>query len=157
MNSLNTSKSYSLAVDVTLDPDTAHPELILSDDGKQESCGNITRDVPDNPERFDYCIFVLGKEVQVKKKTDWNLGVARESVIRKGDITLAPQNGYWAIWLRNEDAYKAFEAPPVLLSQRVKIGVKTEDRSVCGLWGRSGLLLWHGVKVSYLLFHWPDL
>ncbi|XP_058627388.1 E3 ubiquitin-protein ligase TRIM39-like [Onychostoma macrolepis] len=118
------------AVDVTLDPDTANPELILSDDGKQVSFGDIKRDVPDNPERFDYCIFVLGKEgfssgrcyfeVQVKKKTEWNLGVARESVVRKGDITLTPQNGYWALWLRNEDVYKALEGTPVVFSLRVK-------------------------------------
>uniref|UniRef100_A0A673FXZ4 E3 ubiquitin-protein ligase TRIM39-like n=1 Tax=Sinocyclocheilus rhinocerous TaxID=307959 RepID=A0A673FXZ4_9TELE len=118
------------AVDVTLDPDTAQPELILSDDGKQVSNGDIKRDVPDNLKRFDHCIFVLGKEgfssgrfyfeVQVMKKTAWNLGVARESVIRKGRITLRPQNGYWAIWLRNGNEYKALENSMSVLSLRVK-------------------------------------
>uniref|UniRef100_A0A673FLM7 E3 ubiquitin-protein ligase TRIM39-like n=1 Tax=Sinocyclocheilus rhinocerous TaxID=307959 RepID=A0A673FLM7_9TELE len=132
LHSLNTSKSgiLSLAVDVTLDPDTAQPELILSDDGKQVSNGDIKRDVPDNLKRFDHCIFVLGKEgfssgrfyfeVQVMKKTAWNLGVARESVIRKGRITLRPQNGYWAIWLRNGNEYKALENSMSVLSLRVK-------------------------------------
>ncbi|XP_050961919.1 E3 ubiquitin-protein ligase TRIM39-like [Labeo rohita] len=118
------------AVDVTLDPDTAHPELILSDDGKQVSHRDIKRDVPDNPDRFDKCIVVLGKEgfssgrfyfeVQVKNKTEWDLGVAGESVIRKGSITLSPQNGYWTIWLRNENEYEALENSPALLSLRVK-------------------------------------
>uniref|UniRef100_A0A672T3I7 E3 ubiquitin-protein ligase TRIM39-like n=1 Tax=Sinocyclocheilus grahami TaxID=75366 RepID=A0A672T3I7_SINGR len=117
-------------VDVTLDPDTAQPELILSDDGKQVSSGDIKCDVPDNLKRFDYCIFVLGKEgfssgrfyfeVQVMKKTAWNLGVARESVTRKGSLTLTPQNGYWAIWLRNGNEYETLEDSPVLLSLRVK-------------------------------------
>ncbi|ROL42890.1 Zinc-binding protein A33 [Anabarilius grahami] len=117
-------------VDFTLDPDTAHPELILSDDGKQLSHGDTKRNVPDNPKRFDHCIFVLGKEgyssgrfyfeVQVTNKTEWNLGVARESVIRKGDITLTPQDGCWTIWLRNENEYKVLADPSSSLSVRVK-------------------------------------
>ncbi|XP_052465112.1 E3 ubiquitin-protein ligase TRIM39 isoform X6 [Carassius gibelio] len=118
------------AVDVTLDPDTAHPDLILSDDGKQVRCGDITQKLPDKPERFDTCVNVLGKEgfssgrsyfeVQVKGKTEWDLGVARESINRKGQITLRPSDGYWTVWLRNGDEYKACDDPLVSLSLRVK-------------------------------------
>ncbi|KAL0198277.1 hypothetical protein M9458_006817, partial [Cirrhinus mrigala] len=116
--------------DVTLDPDTAHPDLILSNDGKQVSDGDIKRDVPDSPERFDRCVFMLGKEgfssgrfyfeVQVRNKTEWDLGVARESVIRKGDITLTPQDGYWTVWMRNGNEYEVLVGPSVVLSLRVK-------------------------------------
>ncbi|KTF90431.1 hypothetical protein cypCar_00017238 [Cyprinus carpio] len=49
-------------VDVTLDPDTAHPNLILFDHGKQVRYGDINLELPDNPERFDYCPCVLAKE-----------------------------------------------------------------------------------------------
>ncbi|XP_067442087.1 E3 ubiquitin-protein ligase TRIM21-like [Thunnus thynnus] len=124
------------AVDVTLDPDTAYPELILSDDGKQVNHGDKRKNLPDNPKRFSDCANVLGKqsfssgrfyfEVQVKRKTEWTLGVARESINRKGQITLRPQDGYWTIWMRNGNEYKALAGPDVdlsLKSQPQKVGV----------------------------------
>ncbi|XP_040000774.1 LOW QUALITY PROTEIN: E3 ubiquitin-protein ligase TRIM21-like [Xiphias gladius] len=104
------------AVDVTLDPDTAHPGLILSDDGKEVNDGDVEKNLPDTPERFS-SLCVLGKqsfssarfyyEVQVKGKTAWTLGVSRESINKKGDITLSPEDGYWTIWLRNGNEYEA--------------------------------------------------
>ncbi|XP_042247369.1 E3 ubiquitin-protein ligase TRIM21-like [Thunnus maccoyii] len=124
------------AVDVTLDPDTAHRKLILSDDEKQVNHGDVKKNLPNNPERFSYCVCVLGKqsfssgrfyfEVQVKGKTEWDLGVVRESINRKGKITPRPQDGYWTIWLRNGNEYKALTGPSVRLSlksQPQKVGV----------------------------------
>uniref|UniRef100_W5KC55 Uncharacterized protein n=1 Tax=Astyanax mexicanus TaxID=7994 RepID=W5KC55_ASTMX len=124
------------SVDVTLDPDTAHPYLILSDDGKQVTHGDTEQNLPDNPERFNQCNCVLGKEgfssgrfyyeVQVSGKTDWDFGVARESINRKGKIILTPQNGFWTVWLRNGNEYEACADPAVLLSLREelqKVGV----------------------------------
>ncbi|XP_073678877.1 E3 ubiquitin-protein ligase TRIM21-like [Garra rufa] len=117
-------------VDVTLDPETANPHLILSDDGKQVRHGDIEQDVPENPKRFDASLCVLAKEgfssgrfyyeVQVKGNTEWDLGVARESITRKEKNTLAPEDGYWAVGLRNENKYKAGESPSVPLSLSVK-------------------------------------
>uniref|UniRef100_A0A671PQD9 E3 ubiquitin-protein ligase TRIM39-like n=1 Tax=Sinocyclocheilus anshuiensis TaxID=1608454 RepID=A0A671PQD9_9TELE len=122
--------------DVTLDPDTANPYLILSDDGKQVSDGDIKQDVPENPKRFDDCSCVLAKqgfssgrfyyEVQVKGKTEWSLGVARECINRKGTITLTPEDGFWTVILRNENQYTACDNPPVSFSLREtpeKVGV----------------------------------
>ncbi|XP_031668249.1 zinc-binding protein A33-like [Oncorhynchus kisutch] len=116
-------------VDVTLDPDTAHPNLILSEDGKQVIFGDVWQDLPYNPERFDTCVSVLGKEgfssgrfyydVQVKGKTRWTIGVARESINRKGKITVSPENGYRTLWLRNGE-YKALSGLSVPLSLREK-------------------------------------
>ncbi|XDV46571.1 hypothetical protein PO909_014446 [Leuciscus waleckii] len=117
------------AVDVTLDPKTVNPRLILSDDGKQVSRGDVQQDIPENPKRFD-AICVLAKqgfsserfyyEVQVKGKTQWDLGVARESINRKGKIRLRPEDGVWTVVLRTENQYFAGERSPVCLSLRVK-------------------------------------
>ncbi|XP_071396182.1 E3 ubiquitin-protein ligase TRIM21-like isoform X1 [Centroberyx affinis] len=145
------------AVDVTLDPDTAHPTLILSDDGKQVNHGDVEKNLPDNPERFSYSARVLGKqsfssgrfyyEVQVKGKTEWGLGVARGSINRKGLITLSPKNGYWTVWLSNENGYKAFADPPVLLSlkskpQKVGVFVDYEE----------GLVSFYDVDAAVLIY-----
>ncbi|XP_019205962.1 E3 ubiquitin-protein ligase TRIM21-like [Oreochromis niloticus] len=113
-------------VDVTLDPDTANPKLILSDDGKQVYCGDVRKKLPNNPERFSLCPCVLGEqsfssgrfyfEVQVKGKTEWTLGVATESINRKGFITIQkPQDGFWTVRLRNGNEYKALAGPSVPL------------------------------------------
>uniref|UniRef100_A0A671NQ66 E3 ubiquitin-protein ligase TRIM21-like n=1 Tax=Sinocyclocheilus anshuiensis TaxID=1608454 RepID=A0A671NQ66_9TELE len=124
------------AVDVTLDPDTAYPELILSKDGKQVRHGNIKQNLPNYPKRFESCLDILGKEafssgkfyfeVQVKGKAEWDLGVARESINRKGKVRLSPEDGCLTLVLRNENQYKACENPCVSLSQREtleKVGV----------------------------------
>ncbi|XP_058251150.1 E3 ubiquitin-protein ligase TRIM69-like [Hemibagrus wyckioides] len=119
--------------DVTLDPDTASPYLILSADGKQVTHGDTRQDLPDTPERINTSIAVLGKqsfssgrfyyEVQVREKTAWTVGVAKESINRKGKISLTPQSGFWTVALRNENQYKACADPPVLLTLREKVEV----------------------------------
>ncbi|XP_066577886.1 E3 ubiquitin-protein ligase TRIM39 [Amia ocellicauda] len=120
------------AVDVTLDPNTASPWLILSEDGKQVRDGDKRQALPANPERFDHVVSVLGKEgfssgrlyweVEVGEKTEWDLGVARESINRKGDITYIPEDGYWIVWLRNGNMreYEALDDPPVCLPLSLK-------------------------------------
>ncbi|KAM9500055.1 E3 ubiquitin-protein ligase TRIM39-like [Clarias gariepinus] len=120
------------AVDVTLDPDTAHPNLILSADGKQVTDGDTRQDLHDTPQRFNYYAMILGKqsfssgrfyyEVQVRGKTDWEfIGVAAESINRKGGITLSPKDGFWTVILRNKNQYKAGASPSVPLTLRKKV------------------------------------
>ncbi|XP_061588927.1 E3 ubiquitin-protein ligase TRIM21-like [Cololabis saira] len=143
--------------DVTLDPDTAHRKLILSDDGKMACHGDVKNKRPDNPERFSKCVCVLGKqsfssgrfyfEVQVKGKTDWDVGVARESINRKGQIPLTPQNGYWTVCLRKGNEYKALADPPVLLhvsSPPEKLGVFVDYEE--------GLVSFHDVDAAALIY-----
>ncbi|XP_068444794.1 E3 ubiquitin-protein ligase TRIM21-like [Clinocottus analis] len=124
------------AADVTFDPDTAHPELALSDDGKQVNHCDVKKNLPENPERFSHYNFVLGKqsvssgkfyfEVQVRGKPKWNLGVTRESINRKGPFKMTPEHGCWTIWLKNGNEYKALDDPSVRLflqSRPQKVGV----------------------------------
>ncbi|XP_063053938.1 zinc-binding protein A33-like [Engraulis encrasicolus] len=117
-------------VDVTLDPDTAQPYLILSADGKQVKRGDTQHNLSDTPKRFNEVVSVLGREgfssgkfyyeVQVKGKSRWTIGVARESINRKGKINLGPKYGYWTIWLR-DGIYEAQNNPSVPLSLKGKL------------------------------------
>nr|XP_020512505.1 E3 ubiquitin-protein ligase TRIM39-like [Labrus bergylta] len=120
------------AVDVTLDPDTASPSLILSDDGKQVYFGK-RQNLPDNPKRFSKTTCVLVKqsisagkfyfEVEVKNKSKWDLGVARGSINRKEQISPRLETGPWILMLRNGGDYKAVGVLLSLKSKPQKVGV----------------------------------
>ncbi|KAK2848885.1 hypothetical protein Q5P01_008719 [Channa striata] len=105
-------------------------------DGKQVSHGDRKRNLPNKPERFDHVLNVLAKEgfssgkfyyeVEVKHKTNWDLGVANQSINRKGDIRLSPKNGYWTVWLRKGQGFTANAGPAINLDVREspqKVGV----------------------------------
>ncbi|XP_068612257.1 ret finger protein-like 1 [Brachionichthys hirsutus] len=118
-------RPFCLPADVHLDPRTANPWLVLSEDGKQVWDGDDEQNVADIPERFDTapCVlatkgFTTGRhywEVDVGDKTAWDLGVARQSVHRKGVVTLSPEDGYWTICLRKGSEYRACAGQAELL------------------------------------------
>uniref|UniRef100_A0A8C6KA67 Tripartite motif containing 47 n=1 Tax=Nothobranchius furzeri TaxID=105023 RepID=A0A8C6KA67_NOTFU len=93
------------AVDVTLDSNTAHPNLVLSADGKQVYHSDVRKRLPNNRERFLKCLCVMGKEsfssgrfyfeVQVKGKTEWNVGVARRSINSNGAVLVKAHYDFW--------------------------------------------------------------
>ncbi|XP_056459106.1 zinc finger protein RFP-like [Gadus chalcogrammus] len=124
-------------VDVTLDPDTASPWVILSEDGKQVHDGGVEKILFGNPKRFTHywyrCVltrqsFSSGRfyfEVQVKDNTEWGLGVARESIDRKGWKGWTPETGYWTLDY-NQDVLVFRDNPDVDLPLRAelqKVGV----------------------------------
>ncbi|XP_054663439.1 butyrophilin subfamily 1 member A1-like isoform X5 [Grus americana] len=96
---------------VTLDPNSAHPELVLSADGRSVRRGTARQDLPDTPERFTYWCCVLGQEefregrhcwgVEVKGEVGgdswWGVGVARDSVHRNWYLDLSPAGGIWGV------------------------------------------------------------
>ncbi|XP_032127175.1 E3 ubiquitin-protein ligase TRIM7 isoform X4 [Sapajus apella] len=107
-------------VELTLDPDTANPRLILSLDLKSVRLGERAQDLPNHPRRFDTntrvlasCGFSSGRhhwEVEVGSKDGWAFGVARESVRRKGLTPFTPEEGVWALQL-NGGQYWAVTSP----------------------------------------------
>ncbi|NXF27416.1 BT2A2 protein, partial [Rhodinocichla rosea] len=149
---------------VTLDPDTAHPELVLSEDGKSVWRGSSPRPLPDCPERFDHWPFVLGHQgfvsgrhcwhVDVGDSGDWAVGVARDSVPRKGRLSLGPQGGIWALekWggqLRALTARKVTLVAPRWLPRRVSVHLDCHGGSVAFLDAEDGGLLFVFSRVAF--------
>ncbi|XP_044839268.1 butyrophilin subfamily 1 member A1-like [Mauremys mutica] len=112
---------------VTLDPDTAHPNLVLSEDGKSVRCVDTQQRLPNNAERFDTELCVLGCEgftsgrhcweVEVEVGRYWAVGVAREAVGRKGWISHSPEGVIWAVQWQGQ--FRALTSPltPLPLSR----------------------------------------
>ncbi|KAM7381379.1 hypothetical protein PAMA_012291 [Pampus argenteus] len=136
-NDATLSYAQRYEVDIQLDPDTAHPLLILSDDGKQVrySMGSVSW-VNQNlsPNMFAVHLAVLGLrgfssckfyfEVFVGEKTEWCLGVATASVQKKGALVRGPHSGLWAIWFLG-DKFESFSSPnvPVHLGKVERVGM----------------------------------
>ncbi|XP_004615421.2 E3 ubiquitin-protein ligase TRIM41 [Sorex araneus] len=80
-------------VDLTLDPDTAHPALLLSPDRRGVRLAERRQELPDHPKCFSADCCVLGAqgfrsgrhywEVEVGGRRGWAVGAARESTHHK--------------------------------------------------------------------------
>ncbi|XP_042366955.1 nuclear factor 7, ovary-like [Plectropomus leopardus] len=121
-NKMKDMVSYSPLI---LDPNTANPHLVLSEDLTSMRRGEEKKQLPDNPERFDYYCSVLGSEgfdsgthswdVEVGDSTGWSLGVLAESVHRKGLIG----SGIWRMCF-SDGKYSAWSGPASMTNLRVE-------------------------------------
>ncbi|KAJ1195142.1 hypothetical protein NDU88_004423 [Pleurodeles waltl] len=102
----NTMMPYKAMV--TLDPDTAHPRLLLSEEERHVRWTDEEQPMPDTPKRFTYWPCVLGSEGftsgrhywEVKLLQEgggWCVGVAAENVERNEWIPWSPKWGVWVV------------------------------------------------------------
>ncbi|XP_078541623.1 E3 ubiquitin-protein ligase TRIM39-like [Lissotriton helveticus] len=122
---------------VTLDPDTAHPQLLLSEGRKRVGQTYTEEPLLISPKRFTTLPCVLGSEgftsgrhyweVQLlQQRKGWTVGVAAESVERKSAITWSPDGGVWALRKSWNDQYWALTSPKtrvITREQPLKLGV----------------------------------
>ncbi|XP_026214072.1 E3 ubiquitin-protein ligase TRIM39 [Anabas testudineus] len=110
---------------VTLDPNTAHPCLILSDDLTSLHYSKQPSHCPDNPERFHMSAEVVAMTalgsgshrwvVETGRNQDWLLGVVSLSVRRNVEISARPEYGFWTLCFR-DGAFRAMTSPPTTLT-----------------------------------------
>lgn len=112
-----------------LDPRTAHPQLLLSEDGlRARFCAKWQRS-PGGPQRFDRATCVLAGAGFAGGRHTWALrvelgpggsctaGVALRALPRKGELRLRPAAGVWAVRLAGGGA-SALGAFPARLALR---------------------------------------
>ncbi|XP_067321602.1 zinc finger protein RFP-like [Anolis sagrei] len=146
---------------VTLDPKTAHPELILSEDHRCVTDGEEWQNLPDSPKRFTSYPCVLGQEgfrggrhfweVLVESGGAWSVGVARKSVQRKDSGHFGPDAGIWSMGkLKNEYWFSSDKGafPRLTLSKepkRVRVTLNCEG----------GRVAFYDADSAALIFEYP--
>ncbi|KAL0149929.1 hypothetical protein M9458_054761, partial [Cirrhinus mrigala] len=87
-----TDAQFCYACDLTLDPNTANSELILSDENRKATRVYEPQSYPDHPDRFDYWDQVLSVESLTGRcywETEWSgykaeISVSYKEIKRKG-------------------------------------------------------------------------
>uniref|UniRef100_A0A8C5AY46 B30.2/SPRY domain-containing protein n=1 Tax=Gadus morhua TaxID=8049 RepID=A0A8C5AY46_GADMO len=96
------------ACELTLDPNTAHRRLSLSEDNRKVKWVGEDQSYPDHPERFDYFLQVLGREALTGRcywEVDWEgrvleIGVTYRGITRRGggdDSRFGRNNKSWSL------------------------------------------------------------
>ncbi|XP_058026057.1 butyrophilin subfamily 1 member A1-like [Ahaetulla prasina] len=115
------SAKDSITANLTLDPNTAHPQLYVSSDLKSVRWKDMKQHVPSSPLRYDVMASVIshqgfnsGKlcwEVEVVEGGEWwGVGIVRESSNRNGPILFDSRGGYWGVQ-RIDGRYEAITHP----------------------------------------------
>ncbi|XP_059813986.1 zinc-binding protein A33-like [Hypanus sabinus] len=118
-------------VSVTLDVETANPRLEVSEDRKSVRWTGSWRNLPDAGKRFTHWACVLGSEgfttgrhyweAEVTGNRSWWLGVAAESVKRKGWVSLRPETGFWVIGRYGDALHRDYDVFRVLTSPGARL------------------------------------
>lgn len=105
-------------VELTFDPSTAHPSLVLSPSGRRVECSEQKAPpAGEDPRQFDKAVAVVAHqllsegehywEVEVGDKPRWALGVIAAQASRRGRLHTVPSQGFWLLGLREGKTLEA--------------------------------------------------
>ncbi|XP_053271751.1 NLR family CARD domain-containing protein 3 [Pleuronectes platessa] len=136
------------ACELTLDPNTAHKNLRLSEENRKVTWGEEQQSYHPHPERFDQCPQVLCEQSldgccywEVEVTEPFNIGVTYKPPLRSGDVDdckLGCNDKSWSLVCSDEGCYTLHR------SQRVGVS------SLCQRSSRVGVYLdWPGGSLSF--------
>ncbi|CAK7295825.1 Probable E3 ubiquitin-protein ligase TRIML2 [Vulpes lagopus] len=149
---------------VTLDPNTAHPCLVLSEDRRSICLRNVQQDVPDGPGRFIFEATVLGVEsftsgrhyweVDVEKATRWLLGISEDSGSGHSDLPTAARDKVLLIGSMMGTNYTFWVFPPLK-----RVSLRGEQMHKVGIFldCKYGQLSFYDVTDRSLIYNFSSL
>ncbi|XP_038619320.1 LOW QUALITY PROTEIN: tripartite motif-containing protein 72 [Tachyglossus aculeatus] len=104
--------------ELTFDPATAHPSLVVSPSGLRVECMEQKAPPPgDDPQQFDKVMGVVSHqllsegehywEVDVGEKPRWGLGLISAEAGRRGKLLPIPSQGFWLLGFRDGKVFEA--------------------------------------------------
>ncbi|KAG1961522.1 protein NLRC3 [Pimephales promelas] len=151
---------HKYAVDLTLDPNTAHPRLVLSEENRKVTCVFERQSYPDHPDRFDYWEQVLCRESLTGRcywEAEWSgsadISVSYKGIERKGrlsrDCVFGRYEKSWSLIcsdhslsVRHNDKHTAVSADP---GSCKRVGVFVDESA--------GALSFYSVSDTHTLTH----
>uniref|UniRef100_A0A8C4NGH9 B30.2/SPRY domain-containing protein n=1 Tax=Eptatretus burgeri TaxID=7764 RepID=A0A8C4NGH9_EPTBU len=154
---------FSAPILITLDADTAHSNLELSEEDTVVRCMRYQHPVPDNPLRFQSTLNVLGTEgfpqtpdpkgrcyyweVYVGNKPGWTVGMAYASIPRVGSSRLGRNCTSWALELHEHQYHAWHGEQDVVLCQ-----LSTEPHTIGIFYDpRHGILSFYNAGEMHLI------
>ncbi|XP_030216300.1 tripartite motif-containing protein 16 [Gadus morhua] len=131
------SVPHKYACELTLDPNTAHRRISLSEDNRKVTRVGEDQSCPDHPDRFDWWPQVLGREVltgrcywEVEKEGWVGIGVTYRGITRRGgggDSRLGQNNKSWVLYCYDGRYYARYNgietALPLRAAGSTRVGV----------------------------------
>ncbi|MGH0134102.1 UNVERIFIED_CONTAM: hypothetical protein FKN15_042638 [Acipenser sinensis] len=158
LNASSVCKLYPYSCQLTLDPNTAHGELCLSEENRKVTCGETQR-YPDHPERFNYWHQVLCREGLSGTRCYWEIelsggeayiGVTYKGISRKG-VDLSCLLGYnaksWSLLCSGSSytAWHNYNQTAITAPRSPRIGVYLDFKA--------GTLSFYGISDTMTLLH----
>ncbi|KAM4697669.1 zinc-binding protein A33-like [Rhinophrynus dorsalis] len=113
-----------------LDPDSSHPNLLLSEGHRRVTYSPVSRSCSFSPTRFNQYLVALGIpryisgkhywELEIGENTECDFGVSSESISCRDPFTLTPADGCWICSFRGGHQFVAFDSVPRLFMQQEK-------------------------------------
>ncbi|XP_052409848.1 NLR family CARD domain-containing protein 3 [Carassius gibelio] len=149
------------ACDLTLDPNTAHTQLILSDENKKATYVEDHQPYPDHPDRFEEWNQVVSQESLPGRcywEAEWsgcvNIAVTYKAVSKKGginDCVFGNNDKSWSLWC-SDNSFTSWHnnnfqpvAKPIPSSRSNRVGVYVD------CW--AGILSFYSVSDTHTLTH----